>query len=136
MQETIIVDASAIGHLFLRADGCEVFEDAFETNAILVSSDLIFYEFGNIMSKYIQFAKLEEHKAVSGLNWLREMISHSFNLSHFSPQILELSITTSLSFYDASYLFLAKQQNVRLASNDKKLVKVARENQVEVISRF
>ena len=114
MNENIVVGASALGHLFLRADGSEIFEDAFAANVILISSDLIFFEFGNIMWKYTQFAKLEHSQANNGLNWLHEMISHSFNLSTYAHQILRLSKETSLSYYDASYLFLAQQQNARL----------------------
>ncbi len=50
------------------------------------------------------------------------------------PRLMELSRTTGLTVYDASYVALCLQHQLPLASLDRRLVQVARELGIEVLS--
>ncbi|GEM_PF-5449820 len=90
----------------------------------LVAPKLIWYEFGQVLMKKTRFENLK---------------SHQVNLAY--EQFLKFSITTvdftvgeyheifnlcgPLSYYDASYFFLAKKLSAQLVTNDRQLFTIA-----------
>ena len=113
-----VVDASVIAALAFdepRAD---------EANGLISEGDLyaprlLGYELTSTALKKARQHPSEADLIEGGLEWALHMGVHLVNVPHLA--VLRLALQTSLSAYDASYLYLARQLNAELVTFDKRL---------------
>ena len=88
--------------------------------------ELARYELGNIIWKdYVLHAKVSEQEA----KMMANTITHTLNImdiiesSGSEEEILETAIRLKITFYDASYAYFAKAKDLRLITEDARLIK-------------
>lgn len=85
-----------------------------------VSSPLLKFEIGNAIKSAVKQKRTTETDATDTVNKFNELTIHY--LTPDLSTILLLSLKHNLTFYDASYLCLAQEQNAKLLTLDKKLL--------------
>ncbi len=88
--------------------------------------ELARYELGNIIWKdCVLFAKVSEQEA----KMMEKTINHTLNLMDLieiagcEEEILDTAIKLKITFYDASYAYFAKAKDLRLITEDARLIK-------------
>jgi len=122
---TYLMDASSIGILFgkMREKAVEFLEGA-------VTLDLALYELGNLIWKECilkrmisgkeALERIEDLVKVLGLMYLESLRNGDVEGA------MMLAIDLNLTFYDASYLHIAKSRNIPLITEDKELLEKAK----------
>lgn len=111
-------------------DSSAIFRAIKENNIELLAGnytlELARYELGNILWKDCALqAKLSEKEAKT----LAKTIKHTLNIMDIietageEEEILETAIKLKITFYDASYAYLAKAKELRLITEDSRLIK-------------
>jgi predicted nucleic acid-binding protein len=113
-----VVDASALAALLFGEPDAEAIEARLR-NAILVAPRLIEYELGNTCRK-----KCHRHPEVAplltaNLQLLEELDLQMHDVDYVS--VLDLAEHAIVSYYDASYLWLARQLGAELVTLDGRL---------------
>jgi len=116
-----LLDASSLMLLIKKADAKLTVEYLIDSLIL----DLTFYEVGNVVwkeSTLLKFLTPEEAKKMgSRSQTILAKINQVKNDSEDFQQILEIAQNETLSFYDSSYVFYAKQRGLQLVTEDKKL---------------
>jgi predicted nucleic acid-binding protein len=131
-RQTRLYDASAFLNLLLN-EGSKALA-VLSGQAVL---DLTTYEIGNSIWKllYLQ-KKITKAEACSLLDSCLKVIS-SMNVLHIKgleEDVKELSSGVGQSFYDSAYLVVAKNHNLELVTDDKKLLKTALNSKIQASS--
>lgn len=88
---------------------------------------LTWYEVGNAIWKQVRRGRMSEDLAREFLETVLQVMA---NLEVLNPsnwlKILDIALEESLSFYDASYIQVARERDLRLVTDDKRLYEVAR----------
>ena len=94
---------------------------AFNTEECAVSS-LTEYEVGNVLWKENQQKKLKDPRRIAAI--FSEAISPLKKIEIDSlANVLALAIERQLTFYDASYAYIAEKENMKLVTQDTDLLK-------------
>ncbi len=113
-----LLDASAIYPLILRLR-----EKILELTPNLFILDLTVYEVGNAVWKGFKLGFIRNPIAVMEL-FSRLMSSlNTISIRGNEARILELAISEGLTFYDASYLYVAKSKGMKLVTEDRDLLR-------------
>jgi predicted nucleic acid-binding protein len=87
--------------------------------------DLTVYEIGNTLLKELNLTKFLTQKEIKTLEKMTQVIlSKTKKILHKDAafqQIINIAKTENLSFYSSSYIYFAKQNNIQLVTEDKKL---------------
>lgn len=86
--------------------------------------NLAIYELGNILWKETHvFQSMTMKDALDILDMLSEILSTMkiIEINSLKGEILKLAIKSGLTYYDASYAYVAKNKNLVLVTEDKKL---------------
>jgi predicted nucleic acid-binding protein len=123
----IVLDASYLME-FLENPEWEIFQWIWENE--LVAPCLLRYEYNNIL-----LCKLKNDS--QSINQFRNAI-HNLSIQCIDivgeeEGIMSLAINHQLSFYDASYLHIAIEKGIPIATYDKALIRAAKERNVKVI---
>lgn len=92
--------------------------------------DIARYEIGNILWKHTYL--LRTYAREQSMQMLK-LLTNAFNRMHFygivgsEEEILEHSISWSISFYDAAYLYFAQREQAPVITEDNQMMKKARE---------
>ncbi len=126
-----LVDASSL-MLLMKTASIQIGLDFLQTSSIL---DLTFYEVGNAIWKETCLTNFLTKKESEVLrNRVQLVLAKTERIpseaSSFQ-RILDVSEGENLSFYDASYLFVAKEKGLVLVTEDKEL-RVKAKKHVEV----
>lgn len=118
--KSFLIDASSIIVLIRKAGGLSA--ECLHKSVIL---DLTFYELGNALWKdtiIAKFATSVESQALTKLtqNMLTKIEQIKCEVETFQA-IFEMAQKEKLSFYDSSYLWVAKQNGLILVTEDKEL---------------
>ena len=85
-------------------------------------SSLTEYEIGNVLWRENQQKKLKDPKRIATI--FSEVLSPLRKIEIDSlPGVLALAIERHLTFYDASYAYIAEKENIRLVTQDTDLLK-------------
>ncbi len=126
MKQTWVVDASAVAKVFfselLTAEAEFFFQKAKQESWQLLSPNLIDFEIGNICWKRIIRKELLEYEATEVMISFKKFHIKRISVSEFLDEILILATNVGITFYDASYLYLAIQLESRLLTADEKLL--------------
>ena len=126
-----LIDASSLMLLMKKAE-IQIVLDYLRTSSIL---DLTFYEVGNAIWKeacLTKFLTKEESEVLR--NRVQIVLSKTDRITNESSSfqgVFNISESESLSFYDASYLFVSKEKGFVLVTEDKELKAKAKKH-VEV----
>jgi|Deesub1362B_J571_1020462.scaffolds.fasta_scaffold00745_3 predicted nucleic acid-binding protein len=117
----MLFDASALFNIIERENSLEILKNNF-------ISDLTFYEVGNAIWKSVYRELLTEKEAQKLLEIFGK-VAKILNVAVLEKgkmnDVLEISVKESITFYDASYIFLAIENSLDLVTDDAKLKKVA-----------
>lgn len=120
----IVVDCTVLAdHLFGAAAARESSQALMELEPEWISHDLIFYEIGNVAwkcSKFGQIKRDDAEAALSKAGGLLMEIERDLNY----PGIYRLAAETGLTFYDASYVWLARTRDLKLRTRDKEVLRI------------
>lgn len=89
----------------------------------LLILDLTKYELGNIVWKEYRLGHVKNWKR-SIEQWSRivgELSSYSIDAKHLK-EVEKIAVERDLSFYDASYVYAAEKQNLKLVTEDENLL--------------
>ncbi|TRZ51994.1 PIN domain-containing protein [bacterium] len=122
----VVIDASAILSYILPDESTpknvlSVFRKYAKDEVILFAPTLLSYEIGSAIKSAVKQKRLNELTATGIIDDFKQI-----EIMLFDPNIsstLALSLKHNLSFYDASYLCLAQEQNAKLFTLDEKLKK-------------
>jgi len=114
-----LLDASAAYPLVLRLR--ERALEFAEDSAIL---DLTLYEVGNVIWKETRRGKVRSFKVMIEL--FRELFEHMelLTLSRDLGEVLNIALKENLTFYDASYVYVARERGLRLVTKDRELLRL------------
>lgn len=127
-----VLDASALGALLekLGEKGLRYLEGA-------VTLDLALYELGNLLWKACRLrGVVSEEEALEGARSLAkvlELVRREQIRGEDAEGIMALALSLGLTFYDASYLYLAKSRGVFLVTEDGDLLERAKAAGVRAI---
>jgi predicted nucleic acid-binding protein len=128
-RQTRLYDASAFLNLLLNQGSKAL--GVLSGQAVL---DLTTYELGNSIWKilYLQ-KKITKAEACSLLDSCLNVISSMkvMCIKGLEENVKELSSSIGQSFYDSAYLVVAKNHNLKLVTDDKKLLKAALNSKIE-----
>jgi len=121
----LLLDASAIINICSREE-IEKIEG--------YTSNLAIYEVGNAIWKQVyQRRKISIEEAIIVLEVLYEIFENLKKLEmDYTKEVLKIAVNEGLTFYDASYIYLAVKNNLTLVTDDDKLYRVA-ERYVKVL---
>jgi len=80
------------------------------------------YEVGNVLKSAVKRKRISQKEAISLFSTFLDLPIHYSSTNYQAT--FELSIEHDLTFYDASYLSLAREKNAKLLTLDKKLKNV------------
>ncbi len=117
-----IVDASVLAKLFFpepQHNSAKIFfKHSFRNNWQLIAPFLIDYEFGNICWKKVQRNEITHNEATEILNNFQRIFLTRIDMISFIKDILKIAIQTQSTFYDSSYLVLARILNTKFITAD------------------
>ncbi len=116
-----LLDASAFILLIKKANVQTTFQ-CLQNSLVL---DLTVYEVGNALLKESRLAKFLTPQEAKTLEKVAQIIlsrtEKILNQDITFQQIMEIAKTENLSFYDSSYIYFAKQNNIKLVTEDQTL---------------
>ena len=129
-----VLDSSTIAIIFKRLKGEAV--DVLEENIML---DLAFYELGNMIWKECtlkNLISLEEgiNRAGQLAKVLEVVEAAKIRSSEDFKEVMRLATELRLTFYDTSYLQVAKKRNLPLVTEDRELRDKARQAGVKAVT--
>jgi predicted nucleic acid-binding protein len=116
-----LLDASAFIFLIKKANVQTTFQHL--QNSLIL--DLTVYEVGNTLLKESRLTKFLTPQETKTLEKVTQLIltrtEKILNKDVTFQQIMEIAKTENLSFYDSSYIYFAKQKNIKLITEDQTL---------------
>jgi len=129
-----VLDSSAIA-LILKKLGGESIEVLEESATV----DLAAYELGNILWKEYTLRRLigleEAVRRAEQIAKILEVIQlENIKSAEEFKEVMKLAAQLDLTFYDASYLYLAKKTGMPLVTEDKELLEKAKNASVKALN--
>jgi len=129
-----VLDSSAIA-LILKKLGGESIEVLEESATV----DLAAYELGNILWKEYALRRLigleEAVRRAEQIAKILEVIQlENIKSAEEFKEVMKLAAQLDLTFYDASYLYLAKKTGMPLVTEDKELLEKAKNASVKALN--
>lgn len=125
INKLFVVDASFVLAFLLDEGNVEV-ESIFKKQALeeihFIAPSLLRYEVGNSLRTKLLRKKMEKERAKKIYEFFLAINIKEENPDFYS--VLKLAFEKNLSFYDASYLYLAQSNKIRLLSLDHSLKEV------------
>ncbi len=118
-----ILDANAIYSL-INLEKYSLFKNA-------STLDLARYELGNAILKEALFTKsITLDEAIALMDVINSVLNklNILSIKGFELEVLKFAYEKNLTFYDASYLYIAIKNNMQLITEDKKLYSIAKEH--------
>ena len=119
----IVVDGTVLAdHAFgddMRRAACLKLQ---EIDPEWITLALARFEIGNVAWKMARFGGVATDDAIAALRAANRLVGE-FVDSIESAEVLELGCETGLTFYDASYVWLARSRGLELRTRDKEILK-------------
>ncbi len=133
MRNKFLLDTSALINI---RDELSV-ERVIDGHVDLYITDLTPFEFGNVLWKAFIRGRITEKIAVTEIKFLEKLIDVGALkvLPLDSPKdAMEASLKLKITFYDASYLVIAKKKSLVLVSDDNGLLEASKTIRIEAIN--
>ncbi|PIY80678.1 MAG: hypothetical protein COY80_01730 [Candidatus Pacebacteria bacterium CG_4_10_14_0_8_um_filter_42_14] len=101
----------------------EIFEQYSQHEISIISPSLLSFEVGNVLVSGVQSKRLPEKQAFD-LYEIFDDFAFPVREPNFA-RVLKLSIAADITYYDASYVILAKDNQASLLTFDRKLKEIA-----------
>ncbi len=101
----------------------ELREKLLDYSDVLAVLDLAFYEMGNVLWKEYRRGKIRDLAAVAEFFEEVLMTLQIMRVPTNLAEILKLAVNHGLTFYDASYIYVAQHYGLKLVTEDKDLLK-------------
>ncbi len=88
-----------------------------------ISHELLFYEFGNVAWKCSKFGQVTGADAANALEKVAGLLAEVQQDMDY-PAIYRLAAESGLTFYDASYVWLARSRGMKLRTRDKDMLRI------------
>lgn len=95
--------------------------------------ELARFELGNVLWKRRDCVNAEEYKRLASLVKRTLNLMEVLSIDCNEAEVAELADRLNITFYDASYVFLAKSKNLSLVTEDKKLKSRVKDH-IEILS--
>lgn len=119
----IVVDTTVLADLLVGAERQKkAAKLLIEIDPQWISVGLWRYELGNVLWKTARFVDEANFDANRLLSLSELLVEETIEPS--TVHILEIAMETGLSFYDASYVWLARQRGLKLRTRDKKILQL------------
>lgn len=117
----IAVDCTVIADLYVGEDERRLScERLLRSDPEWISSGLVQFEFGSVLRKYAKAGLLQEAQMREALLEAPKLLSGRFDEID-AQAVWDVSREYDVSYYDASYVWVAMSQGVKLYSRDGKL---------------
>jgi len=117
----IVVDTNVVSYFYLNSDYSSLAENVFKKDPRWSVPFLWRSEFRNVLSLYIKKKLLTLAEAIEIFEFAEELLKNNeYNVN--SVQVLDLSYESGCSAYDCEFVNLAKDLNVPLVTEDKKVL--------------
>ena len=128
----IVLDASAGIEIALSRENARKYEQKIEKASKVITSELYKAETANVLWKYNIAGLLNKKEALKRLRYCNELIDEYIDISANYEEALNEGIRIKHSVYDLLYLVIARRNGAILLTQDKKLIKIAKETGVEI----
>ena len=133
-----VIDASVVVKWFIEEKDTPKslsLKDAhIKGKTVLIAPDLLIYEVANVLTFSKIFTLNEIKKCLQDLYELEiDLISPSIDIIATAT---ELSVNRQISIYDACYIALAKELDIKLITADEKLYASTDESRIELLSNI
>lgn len=120
----IVIDTTVLGDLLLGTENKRLAAKKLEEeDPLWLSVSLWRYEFGNVVWKYLKSGDGSTFETLSPLLRIAENLLEE-TVEVDMEDALEISNQTGLTFYDASYVSLARQRSLKLRTRDSKILQL------------
>lgn len=127
MSDWAVVDASVVTKWYLPEPGAQEalawLGEAARRGLTLAAPDLMLYEVGNVLWKYVRAHGLDPDEAEAILAHLAHSPIRLVDASTVARDALRTACLRSISVYDASYVALACALDTRVVTADRRLVR-------------
>lgn len=121
----IVADTNLIAYLFIPGEFSKLAEHILIKDKDWSVPILWRSEFRNVLSIYLRADKISLQEVYQTMKMAEEYFCES-EYAVTSEKVLDTVSQTNLSAYDAEYVSLAKELNVNLITNDKKILEQAK----------
>ncbi len=128
----MVIDASIAGAWFLPDEQNDLADHIMQSLHSALVPSLFWFETRNLLLTAERRGRLKAGEALLSMAQLRRLPLQDAG-SITDHLVLDLAVKRSLSAYDASYLALAIQNKLPLATLDRRLADAARRERVEVM---
>ena len=129
----LVLDASAAAEIVMRRNQAERFRKAAAEAEVVTVPDLYFCEIANLFWKYAHFAHVDAEQCAAALRMAAALPDESVSAPDLSIECFNAACHLSHPAYDMFYLVLARRRGAHLATLDKKLLSLCREQGVQTI---
>ncbi len=120
----IVVDCTVLGdHLFGSAAARESSEALMDLDPDWISHELVFYEIGNVAWKCSKFGSITHADAETALEKADGLLVEVHGKLDY-PGIYRLAAKSGLTFYDASYVWLARSRGMKLRTRHRDMLRI------------
>jgi len=117
----IVVDTNVVCYFYLDSDYSSLAENVFKKDSRWSVPFLWRSEFRSVLSLYIKKKLLTLSEAIDIFEFAEELLKNNeYNVN--TVQVLNLSYESNCSAYDCEFVTLAKDLNVPLVTEDKKVL--------------
>ncbi len=117
-----VVDASALAALVFGEPDAERVAESID-EARLVAPALLWFEMANVTTKKMKAHRRLAQEMRTTFDLSRQLAIEVLTVDH--SEVIDLALTTRLTTYDASYLWLARQLDADLVTLDARLGRAA-----------
>ncbi|MEA3385782.1 MAG: type II toxin-antitoxin system VapC family toxin [Thermodesulfobacteriota bacterium] len=118
----IVVDTNIISYFYLNSDYSSLAEQIFKRDPIWLAPLLWRSEFRNVLTFYLKKEIILLSEAIEIFESAEELLKENeYEIN--SAQVLSLSHSSGCSAYDCEFINLAKDLNISLVTEDKKVLK-------------
>ncbi|HEY8097596.1 MAG TPA: type II toxin-antitoxin system VapC family toxin [Methylobacter sp.] len=117
----IVVDTNIVSYFYLPTDYSQSVSRLYQHDSVWIAPTLWRSEFRNVLTLYIRKKLLTLEQALVIQEDAESLfIDNEFQIT--SAQVLALTNSSTCSAYDCEFVALAKQLNVKLVTQDKKIL--------------
>jgi len=129
---TIVLDVSAAVQIILKKDRMDFFEEPFRKASWVIAPELYISEITNVLWKYYKSKILTHQECLQYIEDGIQLVDDFFTEKDMWKEVLSESIKNDHSGYDLFYAVLARRNDSTLLSNDKDLIKIAKNMKIEI----
>lgn len=119
----IVVDCTVLADFYVgEPDSMQAAHDLLRSEPTWMSVELWRYELGNVFLKYVRAGRLQADAMSVALQEADMLVAETVELKE-PAEVWKIALEKELSYYDASYVWLAQSRGLPLLSRDGGILK-------------